>query len=394
MRWLRPVLWVAGWALLALPVARTGLADVALARHLPAQALALDPHDVRAQAALATALQLGGQQQQAITLARAAIAREPMNVPALRTLGLAREALGDKTGAEDAMFQAGRLGWRDQALQLWLIKAYAQRGWYIDALQRNDALARTNNLPQVTFPVFQVYLRDAPMRAALVQEMADRPFWRGTFFYSLLNLPADRMADVGRLVDDLAAAGTPITPTERNIYLTRLVQLGQAPAALAYWTRDQQALGTATGVPWDAGFERVPARGEPVSPFEWQLTPESASVASIVPGPHGQQLALSPGHDFNGTLIGQTLVLAPGRYAITARVGGSATAGLHWTLTCQPTQVDLPVDTGLHDGFPAATFTVPSGCPAQRLGIAVTSGDDLGADGQVTIDDVAVRRAG
>jgi hypothetical protein len=394
-RWLRPVLWVIGWALLALPLAREGLADIALASHRPGQALALQPRNTRALATLATALQLKEKQQQATTLALAALKREPMNVAALRTLGLAREATGDEAGATRVMFQAARLGWRDAALQLWLIKAYGQRGWYIDTLQRADALARTNKLPQVTFPVFQVYLRDAPMRAALVHEMADRPFWRGTFFYHLLELPTERMPDVARLVEDLAAAGTPITPAERDIYLTRLVQLGQGDAAYAYWLREQRALGVSpSGVLWDAGFERVPARDDQAAPFEWRLSPESAGVASIVPGPHGQQLSVSSGRDFNGTLISQTLVLAPGRYAVAARVGGDI-AGLRWSLRCQPGGNELPIDTGQGAAeFPNAAVTVPAGCPAQALAIAIASGDEMGSGGQVTVDDVVLRRIG
>jgi tetratricopeptide (TPR) repeat protein len=395
-KWRRPVLWAIGWALLAIPVARDGLADVAMARHVPAQALALSPGNARALATLATALQLAGHQEQAVALARAALSREPMNVAALRTVGLAREALGDKAGADRAMMLAARLGWRDAALQLWLIKDYAQRGWVIDALRRADALARINKLPQITFPVLQAYLSDGQMRAALAAEMADRPFWRSLFFYHLLELPAERMGDVGQLVAALAKVGSPITPAERDIYLTRLVQVGQSPAALAYWAQDQRTQGIVnTGQPWDGGFERVPARGDQTAPFEWQLSPESASVASIAPGARGQQLVLSLGHDFNGPLISQTVVLAPGRYAITARVAGDAAAGgVHWSMHCVPSQDELPVDTGRNGGFPAATVAVPAGCPAQLLAIGAASGDDLGASGQVTVDDVAIRRIG
>lgn len=393
--WRRPALWILGWLLLALPVARARLAEGALARHLPGQALLLEPHQAQALTTLATALQLGGRQQQATGLARTALADEPMNVAALRTIGLAREQAGDKAGATRIMMLAARLGWRDPFLQLWLLRSYAQQGRYLAALQRADALARTNHLQQVTFPVFMAYLGDPRTALALAREMADRPFWRGIFFYHLLDLPAEQMPNVARFVVDLARVGSPITPAERDIYLTRLIQLGQGATALTYWQADQHARGTsAAGVPWDGGFEHVPPRGAPVSPFEWQLAANSAGIADIAPGAHGQQLVVSPGHDFSGTAIAQTLALSPGRYRITAQVSGDAAgAGLRWTVRCVPGQDELPVDTGLTGtGFAGAAFAVPAGCPVQSLSIDIGGGD--AASGQVTVDDVAVRRIG
>lgn len=390
------MLWILGWLLLAVPIARVQLAEVVLADHKPAQALLFDASHARALSALAVGLQLKGQQQDAIMLAREALKREPLNVTALRTLGIAFEQIGDTATANRIMFLAGGLGWRDVALQFWLIKGYALRGDYTASLRRADALARTNHLPEVTFPVFLASIAHADLRWALAKEMADRPFWRANFFYRLLQLPADQTPYIDALVADLAKAGSPVNPGERAIYLTRLVQVGQGPAAYAYWLRDQRAAGLRSStLIWDGGFEHVPPPATLAAPFEWRITPESTGVVGIIASPAGgRQLSVSSGRDYSGTLISQTTALQPGHYRLTARVQGDATAtGLHWTLRCAPSQRELAVDSG-RDGadFAVASFEIPADCDAQTLSIDIASSGDTGGD--VTIDDVTIRQIG
>lgn len=393
---LRPVLWLLGWTLIAFPIARAQLAETAVANRASGKALLFDAGHARALATVATAVQIKGDQQQAITLARAALTREPLNVTAMRTLGLALEQTGDQAGANRVMFLAANQGWRDVALQLWLIKAYALKNDVHSALTRANALARTDHLPEITYPLFLVSITDDQLRPALAQQMADRPRWRGTFFFRLLQLPAEQMPYVAQLIAELARIGSPITPPERAIYLTRLVHVGQGQAAYADWLRAQHAAdGGAVPLTWDGGFEQVPAVGALGAPFEWRLTPESTGVAGIVPSPReGRQLSISPGSDYRGTLVSQTMVLKPGRYALAARVeGDAAPTGLRWTIRCLPANVELALDTGrVNAEFGSATFAVPAGCPAQTLSIDMTSGGD--ASGNVMVDDVAIRKIG
>jgi hypothetical protein len=385
--------------LISFAIARAQLAEIAVAYRVPAQALLFDAGHARALAAVATAVQVTGEQQQAMTMARAALEREPLNVAALRTLGLALEQTGDKVGANRIMTLAARLGWRDVALQLWLVNAYAVHGDVHAALRRANALARINRLPEITYPVFLASLADDELRAALVQEMKDRPLWRGEFFYRLLQLPADQMRYVDQLIAELARAGSPINPSERAIYLTRLVQVGQGPAAYAHWLRNQRGAG-ATPAPllWDAGFEHVQAPGALVAPFEWRIAPEATGVVSVIPSASGgRQLSVSPGRNFTGTLASQTLVLRPGRYRLTAQVGRDPeAAGLHWTIRCLPDQTEMALDSGIGGPkFAAGTFDVPGrGCNAQSLAIDVGLSGDGTNNGDVTIDDVRMSKVG
>jgi hypothetical protein len=394
----RATLWLLGWLLVSFAIARAQLAEVAVAYRLPAQALLFDAGHARALAAVGTAIQVTGEQQQAMTMARAALAREPLNVAALRTLGLALEQTGDKAGANRIMSLAARLGWRDVALQLWLVNAYAVHGDVRSALRRADALARINRLPEITYPVFMASLTDDALRAALVQEMKDRPLWRGEFFYRLLQLPADQMRYVDSLIAELARAGSPINPAERAIYLTRLVQVGQGAAAYGYWLREQRGAGAApSAAPWDGGFEHVQAPGALVAPFEWRIAPEATGVVSVVPAAGGRQLSVSAGRNFTGTLASQTLVLRPGRYRLTAQVGRDPeAAGLHWTIRCLPDQTELALDSGIGGPkFAAGTFDVPAtGCNAQSLAIDVGLSGDGANNGDVTIDDVRMSKVG
>lgn len=398
-KWLRPALWAVGWALIAFPLARAQLADLAVLNRMPQQALLLDAGNARALASLSAALQVSGDQQNGMTLARGALKREPLNVVALRTLGLALEQTGDAAGANRVMFLAGTLGWRDVALQLWLLKAYALKDDVASALRRADALARIGKQSNITLPIFLASLPDDRTRAALVSEMKDRPTWRGPFFYRILQLPVDQMPYVGRLITELAAAGSPITPAERAIYLTRLVQVGQGRAAYDDWLRSRPAAERRGAMSWDGGFEHVPATGTLGAPFEWQLTPESTGTAGIEPGEGGgQRLWVSPGRDYRGRVISQTVILAPGRYQLNARVkGDSASAGLRWSIRCVPGDAELPQDVGSPGGsgrnFATIAFSVPAGCTAQSLAVELEASDGDGGE-NVTIDDVVIRKVG
>jgi len=398
-KWLQPALWAVGWAVVAFPIVRTQLAELAVANRMPQQALLLEPGNARALAGLGAALQVGGDQQNGMTLARGALKREPMNVVALRTLGLALEQTGDAAGANRIMFLAGDLGWRDVALQLWLIKGYALKDDVASALRRTDALARIGKQPNITFQIFLASLSDDRTRAALVNEMKDRPVWRGPFFYRILQLPADQMPYVGKLVADLARAGSPINPAERAIYLTRLIQVGQGRDAYTYWLRSQRgaASGAAynpTALAWDGGFERVPATGSLGSPFEWQITPESTGIAGIEPANGSQQLSVSPGRDYRGRLVSQTIVLQPGRYRLRAKVTGNATAaGLRWSIRCIPANNELPQGADMRAAdFATTDFTVPAGCTAQSLAIEVEAANGDNGGNNIMIDDVDIRK--
>lgn len=392
----RPLALLLCWLLLVFPLARAQLAELAVVKHMPEQALIFDSGHARALAGSAVAFQLKGDPKQAIVYAKRALAREPMNVVAARTLGLALEQTGHQTSANQIMFLAGQLGWRDVPLQLWLIKGYALKNEIRESLQRANALARTDHLPEVTFPVFLGSIVDDRLREALAQQMADRPLWRGNFFYRILQLPAEQMPYVAALVADLANVGSPITPAERAIYLTRLVQLGYAQDAYAFWLRDQRGQGRAS-MPWDGGFEHVSAPGALTAPFQWQLTAESVGIAAVVPRGTGHQLVVTPGRDYNGHLVMQTVVMTPGRYRITANVQGDATgSGLHWSIRCVVGENELAIDTGrTGESFVPASFVVPGGgCPAQTLALDIASGDATGDTGNVTIDDVRIQRIG
>ncbi|RYF46040.1 MAG: tetratricopeptide repeat protein [Cytophagaceae bacterium] len=393
--WLRGGLWGLGWLAIAIPIARVQLADLAVVNNMPGQALIFDAGQGRGLAGLAVARQLQGEQQDAITLARAALKREPMNVAALRSLGFALEQTGDKDAANRILFLAGRLGWRDVALQLWLIKTFGLQGNVAAALHRADALARVNRVPEITSALFMASIKDDQLRAALVQELKDRPNWRGPFFYRLLQLPANQIGYFEALVADLAKVGSPINPAERAIYLTRLIQVGKGADAYRYWLRDQKTGKTVSTVPWDGGFEHVPPAGTLGAPFEWQMSSESAGVASIVPSPRGgQQVTVSPGHDFNGNLMSQTVILQPGKYTLNTRVlGDPESMGLRWTIQCLPDHKEVGLATRTSGSeLASVTFEIPIGCIAQSLTLEMSARGDGSGSEDVSVDDVAIQR--
>jgi len=164
-----------------------------------------------------------------------------------------------------------------------------------------------------------------------------------------------------------------------------LVAGQQYGRAHAVWTQRAHA-GPGSGV-FDPGFTRSDAP----PPFNWALTSSTVGLAERRQGLHvifyGQE---------DGVLASQLLLLGPGDYRLAMPVTGDVAhaRSLVWTLTC--VNSNTVIARFVLDPPAAArgwAFSVPAGCPAQRLELSGVS-TDMPQQVDVTIPRLQLERRG
>jgi hypothetical protein len=165
-----------------------------------------------------------------------------------------------------------------------------------------------------------------------------------------------------------------------RVLLRNLVAEGQYGKAHAIWAAITGArLGPGQWL-YDARFTD---RDAP-DPFNWILTTSTVGLAERQNG--GRLHLLFYGQE-DGVLATQLLLLPPGTYRMTMQVSGSQKQMLSWSLTCDKAH-EAFATIGLDAiGNRPWVFTVPAGCPAQRLDLVGTSAD-LPQQADVTISGV------
>ena len=352
------------------------------------------PSHPDAGAMLAEAALLGGERGAAMQIADAVVRVDPVNVIALRVLGLATIAAGNHRRGNAIMRQAGALGWQDTSTQLWVLRDAILRGDYTAAIQRADALARRNQSGDVTNVIFLAAIVDPKLRGVLADRLGNDPMWRGAFFASVRQfLTKESIRPMEALFADMRARGETIAPVEWLSYVDRLVDLGQFQHAHDVWAK---AFGiprsAVAAVPFDSDFKNVAARAAdaPASQFEWALNPDQAD--SLIGNGTGTGLSVTPGVMGGTVLASQFLTLSPGPHILTAQVDAHAPpAAATWTFTCLPSKSDLPKERTDATDDEASSVTVdvpPEGCVAQRLSLVSI---DQPSGKPVTISSVHIR---
>ncbi len=365
---------IGGW--LAWQVVTTGVAGLAVRSANPALLAAFGtPAHPDAGAMLAERLLVAGNKTAAAQTAYRMVLADPSNDRALRVLGLAKEAAGDRDAGATIMRQAAGLGWRDTPTQLWALRDAAMRDDAITVMQRADALARRNRSPELTQAVFLAALNEPRLRAALVDSLSKQPVWRTSFFANVRQrLPVNAASGMETLFRDLQARRIAIAPGEWLNYVDRLIDLGDYAHARAIWAKAFAVpAGRLAAAPYDGDFALAAVRpdGAPVSQFEWVLNPDLSGAVSFAGGTGGAALSL-PTQLTNGAVIAsQVVMLAPGTHQLSARIEGDASAAAAgWTITCLPSAQPLPrrLPRGADDELSTVVFDVPAnGCGAQRV---------------------------
>lgn len=327
-----------------------------------------DAGAIRAEAMLAT-----GDKTGAARIARNVVLVDPTGDRALRVLGMATEALGDRDAGSRIMNQAGGLGWRDTPTQLWVLKDAALRDDAVTVIQRADALARRNRSTDLTRAIFIAAVTEPTLRTALIDSLARQPVWRTAFFSDVRQrLPASAIPGMEAFLREMQKRGQPVSPDEWLNYVDRLIDLGDYRRARALWAH-HFAIPTAwlRTAPYDGDFALVAARAPdaPTSQFEWTVDPNLVGLIDFGSGTKGKSLSF-PAEIASGTAItAQLMILSPGSHMLSARISGNPGAA-EWGVTCLPSGRAVPrrLPRGPDDALSNVAFDVPAtDCGAQRL---------------------------
>lgn len=343
-----------------------------------------------------------GRLSSAESYARRALAADPLQIPALRVMGLAADRRGDAKRAWALMRAAGARNHRDPALQVWLLGRSAARGDYEDAFARADALARAEpDLSRRLFPLLMDLAGRPGAVSALAGRLATNPPWRTGFLISWIRQAPGADGPIS-VMDSMALQGAPATAVEKRAIQTRLVRDGRFQQAFVLWAQDlpPAQLNTLADVN-DSGFDGGFAEG----PFTWAFEPQSRGVVEIekAPGRDGQALHLYfDGRPAPQTIVRQLLILPPGARVLTGEVRADrfeAIGGLVWAIRCtggsNAVLAESPPLVGPADWrrFSVA-FEVPAGCDGQWL-MLIAKGQNAGArrmSGEAWFDNIAVTR--
>lgn len=355
-------------------VGAQGLAAIAASSSNPALLALFDPARHPAVGRKQAQVDLLAQRpDRAIASARAATLSDPMNVRAVRTLGLSLENR-DPARATRVMRMAEQLSWRDTPTSLWVMRDAAQAGEVERVMQQIDALARRQTESRITGQLFFAGFADAPSRAAFAALLAKDPPWRGRFFADIrTRLPPRSYDDMTALLDRLDRTGRPTRPAERMTFIDRMVDTGDGAMARDYWFRTFRIPpADRARTPHDPAFRAVASRRPDavVSPFEWKIGPDADQLVAFRHGDAGRILDISPAPDVV-TLMTQTLVLPPGTHRIDADIieGQPLLAPAGWQVVCVPSG-GLLIRTFETRGNELSGVTVtvpPTGCDVQTL---------------------------
>lgn len=388
---------VGGWVTMGVTAART------IGTVRPSAVLAWWPFDADTRAAAANQMLQGRPTPQVLgeaeELARGALAREPGNVHAVRGLALLATVRRNGPQAERLMNYAESLSRRDLPTELWLIEANVQRNDIEGALRHYDRALRSSLLAgEMLYPVLVQAAGSHDVMMPIAKMVGSRPLWWADFARKLVaesRSPAAIASVIAALRLD------PRVNAERDLLVAAFSKLIETRTYAAAFTIYRQA--TRIGETSPAFFVR---NGDfqtesQLPPFDWALTDQtdlSARIESPTGGGDDRALIIMAGNGTRGEAAQQLLVLPPGAYQLTARIGNVSgeehdrpqvmmfCAGISRVLA------DFRWPPTPAQGRPISLdFTVPAGCPAQWLQILANSPLNT-ASPESWIDAIAIRR--
>lgn len=380
-------------------------ASMVLATRDPQRALAVWPTDA-ARAGVAAKLIASGRPQEMARIAelgRATLARSPVNIAAARSLALSEIAMGRGAAGHRMIVAAESLSRHDMPTEMWLIEDRVAAGDIAGALKHYDHALRTS-IPSraLLLPILAQASDDPRVAIALAPLLRVRPEWWSDY----LGRFVERTQSAKSL--RIIAQALRLDPRS-EIDRQRLVSILARQVALRDWTGATALYAGATGVTpgktggsWvvDGGFEQ----DHELPPFDWLLTDESdhSAVRNPVEGASGAVALALVGTD-GRDVARQLLVLQPGRYRLTAKVGmvpGGLTAAPALTIACDQSAssadpiATIPLPVTRTARAMAAMFTVPAkGCAGQVLTISSARNVGYLVDNP-WIDDIDIRLMG
>lgn len=318
---------------------------------------------------------------------RRALALSPMDAESWRLFAATKRAEGQQAAAAVALRQAATLTWRDPPTQRRLMLAAFRTDALAAGVTHADALLRQVPNDQLGMAALLTAMDYDEGQAALARHLAASPAWRKFFFTGLLIGGDEDAQGLVALMRRMRATAAPPTPEESGIALSKLIQAGFGPLALAYW---REASGRPAGYDFandDPDFANsLPGLQAATAgpPFGWAL----ANGAGVQIG-NGRDAAGRPALTFDGPpdgtgqIVTRPVLLSPGPYQLSfaETADGQPTSRFRPRLTCATDGRTLPFDT-LRPHVAAGALvsriavTVPADCTALFLGFGLAPGDD------------------
>ncbi len=257
------------------------------------------------------------------------IREDPLDIAALRDLGLERERTGESAEAEALLSFVGRRTWRDAPAQAWLLRWRLSQGRLKEALETADSILRQDSLGTTRPALFGMMTAAAGLveaRPALEARLAAAPSWR-TDFLQGLDAHGDTAGAV-QVLAALAAGETPPKPEEYTLLVTRLVTGGDYKRAYEAWSVISKKARMAELGDFSGPSDRTP--------FTWSGAEGVGATSETLPSPEGSTLRI----DYDGfstpRLPARLLVSPAGRWRLTLRETGDAEMKLrlYWRIRC------------------------------------------------------------
>lgn len=312
-----------------------------------------------------------------IAEAQNAVSANPLDVVALRNLAIAFQSHGQASTADALFGFIGERTWRDEPTETWLIEHRLQEGRFQEAFEQADALLRRNIAEPLRERLMRVLIAAAatePARPALVDRLAEAPWWRPGFLRQLG--AAGDLVGARTVLLGLRNGEAPPRPHEYEPYINRRIAAGEYRGAMEDWNALQRHPSRSGLI--DPDFIESPDG----TPFRWTgVEGVGASGANVR---IGQSLAMVIDYDgfSSPTLPGRLLVLPVGRYRLTwrERLEIGPAERLTWQIRCAdatPVQASSTIvaDQG-NWRLIRMEFQVPlQACPAQWLTLAAQPGE-------------------
>lgn len=324
----------------------------------------------------------------------AASRRAPLSIQPFLIRGAALQSQGRDDLAEPVFVEASRRDPRSSAARFFLAQRYLSSGRAGEGLRHASVLVRlVSGGSGVLVPAIAQYARAPDAAPALARMFEVNPALRDEVLAALAR-DADNLDLVLKLADrtpaDDRVAAAPAWQAE---LLRSLVERGDYDQAHALWRRISGINHAPAGI-FNPQFARLSAP----APFNWSFASGDFGVAEPAAGDSLQLLYYGR---TNAEFASQTLLLAPGTYALSMRVlrtpDGEGPSGLAWSLTC-PSRTGAPPLLALPLGSAAGAaqtvtgrFTVPAACRAQLLKLAGTAREPASSE-QVTISNLQLVR--
>jgi hypothetical protein len=270
-------------------------------------------------------------------LVERALASEPTSERAMRLMAVLAEQSGDKARAIELYRVAARRSLHESYAVFRMLMHSIEAGDWKTSVAYADTMMRTRlDLVGPLGPLIARLVETDAARPHLIEHMAARPNWRQPIFEAMLPSVTNHNA-VLDLILGLGRQGSPLTHVEMFGYLQFLLGKGQYDVAYYAWLQQlpPEQLAVAGNI-FNGSFDLV---GGGLA-FDWAIQSGPSFSASLVTLPEqGPSRALKIEFGSGRVRIGavqQLLVLAPGRYRLTARVRGEMQArkGLQWQIAC------------------------------------------------------------